>query len=351
VLLQTLPRSAETYSHAQRTEIGAAVTALLRTWLRMGEDFDAAWLDLAPRMLQVLDVAQERITAGALDYIPTVLAETGQRVRDLEYDIPTDTLVGTAGDGRPTGSLLYGGVTHAKQQIAAGATTTMALAAGGRFLTAAAGTVLSDTGRTAEKMAGHSRHVTRYVRMLSPPSCGRCIQLAGRPQGWRWATAFQRHPECDCRSIPVSEAIAGDFTVDRDAYLDSLDDAQLAKALGSKDNAQAWRDGADFDQIINAYRKGISQAQVYSERVKYTIEGTTRRGTALRAMDAAGLVNRLHRPRGERYFRTTALRLMPETIYARAANREQALAMLRTHGWIQDRPLFRVTDGVATRVR
>ncbi|GAB3166638.1 hypothetical protein GCM10027059_25900 [Myceligenerans halotolerans] len=349
-LLQSLPPSAEAYGAAQRAEIGAAVAALLRVWRRMsGDDLDDSWLALAPRMLQILDLAQERVTAGSLQFIPTVLDQTGQTVREPEYAVAPATLAGTAGDGRPTESLMYGAVTHTKTEIAAGATITAALAAGGKFLTTAAGTVLSDTGRTAEKMVGHSRHVTRYVRMLSPPSCGRCIQLAGESSA---RTAFQRHPRCDCRSIPVTESVAGDFTVHRHAYLDSLDDAQLAKALGSRANARAYRDGADFDQLINAYRKGVRSAQVYSERITYTTEGTTVRGVAFRAMDAAGLAGRVQRTAGERYRRATSFRLMPETIYSRAATREQALSMLRTYGWLRpDQPIFRVTGGVATRVR
>ena len=348
MLLQSLPTSASEYSRSQRAEIAAALAALQRIWRRMGSDFDPSWLSVGPKLLEVLDLAQERVAAGALDYIPDVLADTGQTVRDPEYAVDPAMLAGTAGDGRPTEGLLYGAVAHAKAAVATGVAPAVALASAGQFLTLAAGTALSDTGRTAERMAGHSRHVARYVRMLSPPSCGRCIQLAGTSSG---KTAFRRHPGCDCRSIPVTESIAGDFTVHRHAYLDSLDDAGLAKALGSKANAQAYRDGADFDQLINAYRKGIKSAQVYSERITYTYEGTTKRGVGYRAMNAAGLVDRAVKLPGQRYRRTTAFRLMPETIYARAANRDQALQMLRTYGWLPaERPVFRVVDGIATRV-
>lgn len=347
--LPTLPPSAEEYGRTQRTEIQAALTALLRLWRRMGDDFDPSWLEVGPQMIGVLDLAQQRVATGSLEFIPAVLAETGQPVRAPEYDIDPAELAGTAGDGRPTESLLYGAVAHAKESVATGASAPAALARAQPFLTMAAGTALSDTGRTAEKMAGHSRHVSQYVRMLAPPSCARCIQLAGVSSA---KAAFRRHPRCDCRSIPVTESVAGDFTVDRHAYLDSLDDTRLAKALGSKANAQAYRDGADLDQLVNAYRKGIKSAQVYSERISYTTEGTTKRGAAFRAMNAAGLVGRTVKLPGQRYSRTTIPRLMPETIYARAANREQALQMLRTYGWIRPtQPVLRVTDGVATRVR
>ena len=335
MLLQQLPPAASEYTRTQRAEIGAAVAAIRRLWRRMGDDFDASWAVVGPRLLETLDLAQARVAAQALEYVPAVMDQVGFVERDPDYEVSPEVLAGTAGDGRPTEGLLYGAVTHAKEAVATGASPGAALAGGSRFLTLAAGTVLSDTGRTAERMAGHSRHVAQYVRMLSPPSCGRCIQLAGMSSG---RTAFARHPGCDCRSIPVTESIAGDLAVDRHAYLDSLDDAELAKALGSKVNADAYRDGADFDQLINAYRSGVRSAQVYSERIRYTYEGTSARGLAYRAMTAGGR-------------QPTSFRLMPETIYARAATREQAQQMLRTYGWIRPaQPRFRVTNGVATRV-
>lgn len=332
--LQTLPRSAETYSAAQRREIAAAVAALRRLWRRMGDDFDASWLVVAPELLRVLDTAQERVAAGALAYMPAVLAETAQPIYDPAYEVEPSALVGAAGDGRPTEGLLYGGVTHAKELVAAGASAPVALANAGNFIGLAAGTALSDTGRTAEKMAGHSRRVTGYVRMLNPPSCGRCVILAGSWTSSR--TAFRRHPGCDCRNIPEAETTADDVTVGVEGYLNDLDDQALAKALGSKANARAFRDGADPIQIVNAYRSGVRPAQIYNERIKYTLEGTTRRGLAFRAMEAAGVTGGTARRRvGDRYLSARNIRLMPETIYARAKSRDEALQMLRDYGWIR----------------
>lgn len=348
--LQSLPQSAELYAVAQHREIMAAVSALRRAWRRMGDDFDASWLAVAPQMLQVLDTAQERVAAGALVYMPSVLTETGQRLHDPAYAVEASSLVGSAGDGRPTEDLLYGGVIHAKEAVALGASVSQALTTAGQFITLAGGTALSDTGRTAEKMAGHSRRVTGYVRMLSPPSCGRCVILAG---SWTSAQrAFRRHPGCDCRNIPLAEDAANDVTTGVEGYLNSLDDRALAKALGSKANAQAFKDGADPIQIVNAYRSGVRPAQMYDGRIKYTLEGTTRRGLAYRAMNAAGVSGGFARRQvGDRYFSARNVRLMPETIYARARNRDEALQMLRDYGWIRPaQPGFIIRDSIATRI-
>ena len=347
-MLQTLPRSAEAYGREQRREIGAAVAAIARLWRRMGPEFDASYAQIESQVLAVLDAAQERVATGALAYIPAVLAETGQRVRAPQYEVAPDFMVGTAGDGLATEGLAYGAVTRSKSAVATGYAPAEALAIGGRWLTTATGTLLSDTGRTAEKVAGHSRRVTTWVRMLEPPSCGRCIVLAGKET--RAQQAFLRHPRCDCRNIPVTESIAGDLLVDSREYLDSLDEEGLRKALGSKANARAYLDGADQNQIINAYRRSgdLRPAQVYGRQIKYTTEGTTRRGWAnyqMRQMagaservEQAGTAVRITRDGREARSitrrRQQAPRLVPESIYQIATDREDAIRLLRLYGWI-----------------
>jgi len=322
VLSQSLPRSAEAYARDQRAEIGAAVSAAGRLWRRMGADFDSSYALIERPLLAVLDMAQERVATGAMAYIPDVLAETGQtRALTARYDIDPAVLVGTAGDGLGTDTLAYGAVTRAKAAVGTGYTTTAALASGGEFLSLAVGTLLSDTGRTAEKMAMNARPVTGWVRMLNPPSCGRCSILAGRRE---YSSApMLRHPGCDCRAVPSSESVANDLTVDPRAYFDSLDEAGQARLMGSKANAQAMRDGADMNQLINAYRRkgSVRSAQVYGRNVKYTIEGTTRRGRAYSRMRGAGLTPR-------------SPRLMPESIYQIATSKADADRLLRLYGWI-----------------
>lgn len=335
--LQSLPRSAESYSRIQREEIGAAVQATSRLWKRMGDDFDASLLTVAPEVLRVWDIAQERVTAGALEYVPAVLEETGQRrALKARFEPDVDFLVGTAGDGLPTEGLLTSAVIRSKAALAEGASTAQALARGGAFLTLATGTLLSDTGRSAERVAAHARPVTGYVRMLNPPSCGRCVILAGKRSSN--STPFLRHPGCDCRNIPASESIGGDLAVDSKAYLDSLDDEALTKALGSRANAEAFRMGADQNQLINAYRRsgGVRPAQVYGRNVRYTTEGTTRRGLAYSRLRQAGYAQRQTdvRLRGDRYFRAKAPRLMPETILSLATSKADADRLLRLYGWI-----------------
>jgi len=338
VLHQSLPSSAEAYARDQRLEIQAALAAVQRQWRRMGPEFDASYAQIEGNLLAITDLAQSRVAAGAQLYIPAVLAETGQKAAVApRFDVLADSLVGTAGDGMPTDSLLYGAVTHAKSAVGAGSTMTEALSSSSAWLSMAVGTLLSDTGRASEKLATMARPVTGFVRMLNPPSCGRCVELAGKRTFAQ--VAFRRHPGCDCKNIPASESVAGDLTVDPRAYFDSLDPAGQARMMGSQANAAAVRDnGADINQIINAYRKGggVSSAQVYGKTVKYTTEGTTRRGLAYSQMRTAGYAQAQAdvRAKGARYFATRAPRLMPESIAQIATSKADQERLLRLYGWI-----------------
>lgn len=334
-MAQSLPAVAEAYAVAQRAEIAAAVSSVRRLWARMGDDLDGSWRTVGPQLLAVMDAAQERVALGAVEYVPAVLDDTGQRATAPRYELAPDVLVGTAGDGYPTDSLAYHAVVRTKQSIGAGAGVDQALASSSAWLTTAVGTLLSDTARTVERTTAAGRGSTGYVRMLVPPSCGRCVILAGRR--YTRSTGFARHPRCDCRTIPASEAVAGDLTTDPHAYLDSLSDADLAHALGSKANALVYREhGADVNQLVNAYRRkgSVRTAQVYGRDVRYTTEGTTRRGRAYRAMRQAGYAQRGSDVKAGRYAAARAPRLMPESILQIAQDPQDVRRLLRLYGWL-----------------
>src|SRR5665647_963939 len=340
VLRQTLPPSAETYAADRRLEIQAAVAAAQRQWRRMGSEFDPSYDLIEPNLLRIADTAQARVAALGSAYIPAVLAETGQtRAVAPRFKVNVDSLIGTAGDGLPTEGLLYGAVTHAKARIGAGAAVSEALTSSSLWLATAVGTLLSDTGRAAEKLQTMARPVAGYVRMLNPPSCGQCVILAGKWQ--RSAITFRRHYGCDCATVPASESIAGDLLVDPRAYFDSLDGAGQIRLMGGKANAEVVRDfNGDMNQIINAYRKetggpsAIRSAQIYGHNLKYTTEGTTRRGLAHARMSQAGYVQAAGEAKAGRYMRLRAPRLMPESIAKIATSRADKERLLGLYGWL-----------------
>jgi len=331
-MLQQLPEAALSYSALQRGEIQAALAATSRLWRRMGSDFDASYARFEPSLLAVLFTAQERVADGALAYVPDVL---GTDAPEPLYASAGDRFVGVAGDGMPVASMAYGAVINAKLGVAAGLEPSVALARAGQHLNLAVGTMLSDTGRAAEKVSGGAHRVKRWTRMLNPPSCGRCVILAGKTS--RQSEAFNRHPGCDCRNVPSTEDTGDDARTDPHAYLSGLSDAEQDRVLGSKSNGQAFRDGADMNQLINAYRKSgaVRPGQINGQAIKYTREGTTRRGHAYWQMSQAGYVKEQGVFRdGSKYLRVKAPRLMPETIYSIAKDQADAERLLKLYGWV-----------------
>ncbi|MCI9889098.1 hypothetical protein JT358_11615 [Micrococcales bacterium 31B] len=115
-------------------------------------------------------------------------------------------------------------------------------------------TEIADTARNATSAGMAIRGVTSYVRMLNPPSCPRCIILAGK--WFRWNEGFARHPRCDCVHIPVSEAAAGDLTTDPYQAFWALTPPEQDRLFG-RGGAAAIREGADINQVVNA-RRGLA---------------------------------------------------------------------------------------------
>lgn len=338
---QRLPTATREYARVQRREKLAALSALRRLWRRMGRgDLDIAWSQIDQQALSIMLTAQQRIADAAVRYVPDVLEDLGQQAAAAPVaSVTTGPLLGVAGDGRPVDSLLHGAVVHTRTRLGDGLTPGAALVSGSKWLTLAAGTVLSDTSRQSEKLAmGVRPRVRFYVRMLAPPSCARCVILAGST--YRSRTAFQRHPRCDCVHIPSAEAL-DDRTVNPREYIDSLSPDEQDRIL-TKAGGRAYREGADLNQLVNA-RRGMSKSQ--SGRL-ITSEGRTSRGCAFRSLRAggtrqelAGTAVRITRngPEMRVITRTGARveRLMPESIAELAgADRDLYLRLLRRHGYL-----------------
>src|SRR5699024_4678625 len=152
-----------------------------------------------------------------------------------------------------------------------------------------------------------------YVRMLNPPSCSRCAILAGK--WFRWNAGFLRHPNCDCVHVPstagsLAAAKSEGLIADQYEYFNSLSESEQDDVFGKAD-AQAIRDGADMNQVVNAHR-GMTR------NGNFTSEGT------LRGWASQNL-------------KTGQKRMTPELIYNMAGSREEALELLRHHGYLLDR--------------
>lgn len=288
------------------------------------------------RIAGLLTTFQRAAAQDAADSVPLMLQEQGIDPQP-EGETNISGLVGVASDGRPLDTLVGTASTDfAFDQIVA--------------------TQLADVARMAAGITGmSSRGSVGYVRMLNPPSCSRCAVLAGK--WYRWNEGFQRHPLCDCRHVPAGDehlARAEGLIDDPDEYFHSLSKADQ-DAMFTKAGAQAIRDGADINQVVNARRaaqgrnlaggrltlaeqkvlKGgrqrgrLERVDVHGQQVFITREGITTRGLA------GERLGRFAKEKGQRYRTSKTPRLMPESIYEVAGDdREEALRLLRRFGYI-----------------
>lgn len=251
-------QSADNYYLQQQQIAAVTVASTKKLWRRMDADFAGSWASVAPVMLQTVQLGRAAVAATSLAYTPAVLKETNQ-VAPAAGTVNTAAFLATAPDGRPMDSLLSESVIRAKVAVKGGASASAALASAESWLTGMLLTVMADTGRgivgadIAQRPA-----LGGYVRMLNPPSCSRCAILAGK--WFRWNQGFLRHPHCDCRHIPASEAIAGDLTTDPYAYFNSLSKDDQTATFG-RIEARAIRDGADIYRVENVKLRGLATAK------------------------------------------------------------------------------------------
>lgn len=277
---------------------------------------EASWQQLLPQALAVTAAGMRTAAAGATDYVSAALVAQG--ADSAPTGVVAATVFGaTASDGRPLGTLLYLPALTAQQELAAGVDQAVAWQHAADQLASLVLTQVFDAGRAAVSAAVTAdKGVGGYIRMLNPPSCSRCVILAGR--FYRWNAGFDRHPRCDCVHVPASEDTAGDLRTSPHAYFDSLSQARQDATFG-KAGAQAVRDGADLSQVVNA-RRGMHTATAYGHRVLATREGVTRFG---------------HFGRSGVSEKTGGLRLMPEQIYRDAAgDRDLAIRLLQRFGYL-----------------
>lgn len=333
----------------QRRQDRTILEALARvraTWARMSvADLDRSWDRYAGDIIAATAVAQHEAARAGAGYVPAALRAQSVPAAAGAGEVEPAMLAGIASDGRELGSLLYGGVVASGQALNAGVAPGLALRQGLNWLQRAVTTQVADAGR-ASTFAGMVANpsVKAYVRMVNPDACSRCIILAGRAYK---IEGFERHPRCRCVHVPSAENVPGDIGTDPVAYFNSMSESEQDRVF-TKAGAAAIRDGADMGQVVNARRgmftadfnsKGwtprgrLTRHEVDGVMTFATLEGTTRRGQAYRAMRQAPWL------RDEvKYSRTTRLRaprLMPEGIYEMADDRDHAVQLLRLYGYIK----------------
>ncbi|NUP49000.1 MAG: hypothetical protein HOW97_17095 [Catenulispora sp.] len=305
------------WSRHQALIVRSATERTAAAWSGLNPaDLSGSWAAFAgPAMVRTVAAAQRFAAAGATAYVSAAVdAQGGDPASEAE--VSATAFSGTAADGRSLGGLLYEPVIKAKMAIASGLPVLESLARAGSEVSMLVSTEVADAGREAAGAAmAATRSVHGYVRMVSGSACSRCIILAGRH--YRWNASFLRHPRCACTGIPTIENRAKDLTTDPHEFFSRLSPAQQDARFGKAD-AQAIRDGADMNQVVNAHR-GLYQTQVFGRDVQATTEGMSRRGLAGQRLAGS----------------TKGLRLTVTQIYADAAgDRDLAISLLRRYGYL-----------------
>lgn len=282
-------------------------------WGRVDPDqITDSWGTVAPAVVQALTSGQEAAASGADDYVTAAVATAGATPARAGT-VNTDALTGVASDGRPLRTLLDAAPLRMLRARSVGASPQEAKAAGLTKLIDLSATQVHDTGRLSDSVAmAADRTVTGYRRRLRTPSCSRCIVLAGR--FYRWNTGFQRHPRCDCVHEPATKNDGGQ--VDPRDVFEQLPPEEQDRIF-TKAGAEAIREGADVNQVVNA-RRGMKTTTAYGRKIQTTTVGTSARAQAGRRLRDAGVTRRL----------------MPEQIFADAADRTDAIRLLRLHGYL-----------------
>ena len=304
-------RSTADHARAQQRLIAVTAAAVRREWDSIGSDFDGGWLRVGPRIVALMTAAQIGAARDGSAYVAQALAE--QRITSTPSGaVNVSALTGAYSvDGQLVGDLdstLYGAVVHARSGLAESLGDR--LARGRSWLDMMTVTQVGDAGRAATGVGIAARPRIRYVRMVNPGCCQRCAVLAGKASK---DIAFPRHPGCLCRAVPTGDGSTHGLV----EAIEPGDVRDLTKA-----QRQAIADGADMNQVINSHRVYVSREGIYApaRNGMTTTEGTTRRGIAGKRLGAE--------PKGR------AQRLSPEGVYATARNREEALVLLKQHGYL-----------------
>jgi hypothetical protein len=293
-----IPQAVAEHYRAQQRVTLVALASTRREWASMTQDFDASWRFVGPRIVTLTAGAQLKAAGNGARYVPRTLEQLDQAVDPLA-DVNPNGFAGWASDGRPLDTLLYNAVITAKERVGQGASVAQALAAGRKWLDMAIQTQVADAGRQAASVGIAARPRVQWVRMVNPPCCPRCAVLAGKV--YKYNQGFRRHPRCDCVHIPTTvanpEAVGSDAgALFRSGQVHGLTESE----------AKAIADGADPAQVVNA-RRGASGMT--------TTEGTTKHGLAGTRLQGRQ-------------------RLTPDGIYRIASNRNEALGLLRQHGYL-----------------
>ncbi|MGA5669008.1 hypothetical protein ACPCTG_26435 [Streptomyces pseudogriseolus] len=310
------PPTAQDHQQQRAAQAATTAAAVRQVWSTIDpEHLEESWLARAALVAELIRSGQ---TAAAATAEPWLTQETGPG----EGAVNPEAAVEAAGDLAVP--LVYP-LVIAMNRIRRGLSLGLSILSGAYFLEMVTRTLVADAGRIADMAGMIARpRVVSYVRVVELPACARCIVLAGRE--YSLSDGFLRHPRCDCTVVPRRPGDTWELS-SPERLFEQMTPVQQRRAFGEA-GMKAVAEGADIGQVVNA-RRGMTTATRYRREVQATTEGTTRRGLY------GSRRTKFARAAGDRYARTTAVRLMPEEIYRQAdGDREHAIRLLKRYGYI-----------------
>lgn len=262
-------RAASRHKQATAELTNAAYIRAANSWKKVNPgSIVSSWANLSTAIVAAMMVAQSKsIQSGdsALD-----VAFNDQNIDPDDSRIRPGAIVGTMpATGATLDAALAGVAFHTLDHIGRGRSTNEAMQAGLIDLSQVIQYAVADASRaSAQIRVGSTKQKVGYVRMASLGCCSRCSVLAG--QYYAWNTGFLRHPNCRCVHIPASESMADTYATDPYEAFAALSPSEQDR-IYTKSGAEAIRNGADMNQVVNA-RRGMSTSG------RFTSEGSSKRG-------------------------------------------------------------------------
>ncbi|MFT9771139.1 hypothetical protein ACMZ29_00645 [Brevibacterium casei] len=266
---QELIRSANAHKRRTDTLTRAAFVRSAAAWRNVNPaSIVESWQILMGTAVTAIVLAQRDAMTTTENTTTTALTEQG-----IDFDaapLRADAIAGTMpGTSAALDSALAGVAFHTLDRVGSGVVPSLALQQGLVELSALVQVAVADAARaTATIRLGQTKQKVSYVRVASAGCCARCAVLAGRTYAWN--SGFLRHPRCRCLHFPTTTQVASAMAVDPYEQFEALPTAEQDRVY-TKSGAEAIRQGADINQVVNA-RRGMSASG------RFTNEGQSRRG-------------------------------------------------------------------------
>ena len=240
-----------------------------KAWKRVNPgSIVSSWQTLSAGVIGAVMIAQTETIENSNNYID--FAFNDQNIDGLDARLRPGAVVGTMpATGATLDAALAGVAFHALDHIGRGHSVRDAMDGGMLELAQLVQYAVADTSRaSAQVRIGTTQTSVGYTRVVSAGCCARCAVLAGR--FYRWNAGFLRHPNCNCLHFPATSTVAAQTATDPREAFDALSEKEQNR-IYTKSGAEAIRNGADMNQVINA-RRGMTASG------RFTSEGSTGRG-------------------------------------------------------------------------